>query len=185
MSRPGALEVAGYYPFPPQLLPALARLLQPAAADAHGNHALLLLDPCAGEGVAAAALARQLTPDTEPNLRAMVIACELEAERGDAAAPARRHAPARDGDGPARRCLHAGSRHARLAWCPCPVPQSSLRVRPRARPARAALAGALHAVAAARRGCPALRGPTPCPGGQRHVPGSTLRAGGLLSLPGP
>lgn len=84
MPRPASVEVGGFYAFPPHLLPALCRLLHAESTGTYGNHSLVLLDPCAGEGVAVAALARQLAADADPNLRATVIACELEAGRATA-----------------------------------------------------------------------------------------------------
>lgn len=84
MPRPASVEVGGFYAFPPHLLPALSRLLRAESTGTYGNHSLVLLDPCAGEGVAVAALARQIAADADPNLRATVIACELEAGRAAA-----------------------------------------------------------------------------------------------------
>ena len=49
MPRLESVAKGGYYPFPPEYIPAFASLFQPAPPGG------LLLDPCAGEGAALAA----------------------------------------------------------------------------------------------------------------------------------
>ena len=51
----GGIEKAGFYPYPPQALAQTCALL-----DTARSASLRLLDPCAGEGVALAAVAQRL-----------------------------------------------------------------------------------------------------------------------------
>ncbi len=50
--------VLGYFPMPPRVVAAIARHLAPSAGG--GQRVVRLLDPCAGEGLAATTLARAL-----------------------------------------------------------------------------------------------------------------------------
>ena len=78
--RPEALAVAGYYPFPAPLLPALAALVT-LEQSTIASHTLALADPCAGEGQAIAALACSLA-ERYPAIKSLrVTACEMEAGR--------------------------------------------------------------------------------------------------------
>jgi len=80
MARPASVEVAGYFPTPASVLPRIASLVSWPGGSGHG----VLLDPCAGEGQAIAALRRAWT---RPGSGAFghggppIVACELEAER--------------------------------------------------------------------------------------------------------
>ncbi len=58
MARLESAAKAGYYPTPPRVAAAIARLLTPARTG--GKQTLRLLDPCTGTGEAAATVARAL-----------------------------------------------------------------------------------------------------------------------------
>jgi Intein splicing domain/Uncharacterised methyltransferase family (DUF6094) len=78
--RPEALAVAGYYPFPAQLLPALADLI---AIDRRGpaHHTFTAADPCAGEGTAIFALLANLAERYSTLTHLELALCEMEATR--------------------------------------------------------------------------------------------------------
>ena len=75
MSRLESLAKAGYFPTPPRVVALIANHLVPATGQ--GRHVVRLLDPCAGMGEAAAALAQKL--------RAESYGIEINAERAQAA----------------------------------------------------------------------------------------------------
>jgi uncharacterized methyltransferase DUF6094 len=78
MARPQSVALAGYFPTPSTLLPRLASLVSFASqGDTH-----VLVDPCAGDGAAIAAL-RKLWFG-EPEEDSNVYAVELEGERAKA-----------------------------------------------------------------------------------------------------
>ena len=60
MARPAAQEVAGYFPSPPELVPRIARLVDPRPAPGHwdGVPTVCVADPCAGDGAAVLDLCR-------------------------------------------------------------------------------------------------------------------------------
>lgn len=98
MARPAAQAVAGFVPFPTDLLPSLASLVECGA----GDHCLV--DPCAGEGEAVFAIARHAVPPvwtedrgkTYPVHRDHIYTCEMEATRFEALRkrdPSHRHRP--------------------------------------------------------------------------------------------
>ena len=75
MSRLESVAKAGYYPTPPRVAAAVARFLVPKASGS--RRTIRLLDPCAGTGEAATALARALGAES--------FGIELNEERADAA----------------------------------------------------------------------------------------------------
>jgi hypothetical protein len=79
MARPGSVEVGGYYPTPVDVLPGIASIIAWPEGSAHG----LLLDPCAGEGEAIAAIRRAWAgrPSAYASSAPSVVACELETSR--------------------------------------------------------------------------------------------------------
>src|SRR3954454_824549 len=90
MARLGSQAVAGYYPFPSALLPAVAARLDLEAwgtdpTPVGAPPTLVALDPCCGEGVALLQLLQQaLGPrlaDADPPVQVQLYGCELEAHR--------------------------------------------------------------------------------------------------------
>jgi hypothetical protein len=85
MARPESIAVAGYFPAPPPVIAALGALLRPTppVLDDDGDpedRALAIVDPCAADGKAVAALAAGLT-EGRADLRVEQFVCELEATR--------------------------------------------------------------------------------------------------------
>src|SRR3954454_8858265 len=88
MARPESIALAGYFPAPRHLLPSLASLVGfrlPASEDRH-----VLVDPCAGDGEAIAALRDLWFGPTRTHQRygaldARIFAVELEKDRFKAA----------------------------------------------------------------------------------------------------
>lgn len=76
MARLASVAVAGYFPTPPELLPAIARLVAPSP----GLHGDAWVDPCAGRGEAIVGLLECLYGVKEA-ARLRVWTCELEATR--------------------------------------------------------------------------------------------------------
>src|SRR5271166_763154 len=83
MTRLSSVEKAGFYPYPPEHLPALASLFAPAASGK-------LLDPCAGAGEALYHLSQawKLTPYANELDDDRAAACEqrfgpLQSVHGD------------------------------------------------------------------------------------------------------
>lgn len=98
MARRRSIAKAGYFPLPLELIPALARLLEPRDPDAVGGggggspsrgfglrRRLVLIDPCAGDGAAVSSLARLIQPSD-------VLVAELEQGRAEALAATKFHA---------------------------------------------------------------------------------------------
>jgi hypothetical protein len=89
MARLGSQAVAGYYPFPPALLPAVAARLDLGAwrttTTTEVPPTFVALDPCCGEGVALLGLLQQaLGPGItgeNPAVHLQVYGCELETYR--------------------------------------------------------------------------------------------------------
>src|SRR5690349_13105888 len=90
MARLSSQAVAGYYPFPAALIPAVAARLDCSAwlitaTPADMPRTLVALDPCCGEGVALLQLLQQaLGPritDVDPPVQVQVYGCEMEAHR--------------------------------------------------------------------------------------------------------
>lgn len=80
MARLESVAVAGYYPTPPHLVPRIARMVRPEPVGEFS-----LLDPCAGDGEAICALARELfDEETRRASNVHVYACELERSRFEA-----------------------------------------------------------------------------------------------------
>lgn len=75
MARPQSIALAGYYPTPSSLLPRLASLV----SFAPQQKAHVLVDPCAGDGAAIAALRKHWFE--QPAENAAVYAVELEEQR--------------------------------------------------------------------------------------------------------
>ena len=74
MARLESRARAGFFPTPPRIAEAIAHHLMPDAdAGRHRSRVVRVLDPCAGTGAAAAAIARQL--------RAVTYGVELNDER--------------------------------------------------------------------------------------------------------
>ena len=78
MARPQSVALGGYFPTPSTLLPRLASLASFAPQDA--SH--VLVDPCAGDGAAIAALRKLWFPESP--CEASVYAVELEEKRAKA-----------------------------------------------------------------------------------------------------
>src|SRR5438552_1112474 len=74
MSRLESQAAAGFFPSPPRVVAALSRQLV-AAARADRRRVIRILDPCAGTGEPAAALAQTLGGES--------YAIEINAERAD------------------------------------------------------------------------------------------------------
>ncbi|HYN19417.1 MAG TPA: DUF6094 domain-containing protein [Thermoanaerobaculia bacterium] len=75
MARPQSIALGGYFPTPSTLLPRLASLVSFAPQDE--TH--VLVDPCAGDGAAIAALRSRWFE--QPDEDAAIVAVELEEER--------------------------------------------------------------------------------------------------------
>lgn len=76
MSRPESQALAGFFPTPIELLPTIAKLVTfPATTD---RDEISLLDPCAGDGTAIYALAKEWS---EPSRRIRIYAAEMEKSR--------------------------------------------------------------------------------------------------------
>jgi hypothetical protein len=78
MARPQSVALGGYFPTPSTLLPRLASLVSFESQD----EAHLLVDPCAGDGTAIAALRKLWFPESQHD--ASIQAVELEAQRAKA-----------------------------------------------------------------------------------------------------
>ena len=75
MARPESIALGGYFPTPSDLLPSLASLVRFESQD----RLHVLVDPCAGDGAAIAALRDRWFP--RPNRDVAVYAVELEEQR--------------------------------------------------------------------------------------------------------
>ncbi|HEX4495477.1 MAG TPA: DUF6094 domain-containing protein [Thermoanaerobaculia bacterium] len=75
MARPESIALAGYFPTPCDLLPSLASLVRFEPQD----RLHVLVDPCAGDGAAIAALRDRWFP--RPNRDVAIYAVELEEQR--------------------------------------------------------------------------------------------------------
>lgn len=82
MARPASIEVAGYYPAPPSVLPHFASLVAWPGGSARG----VLLDPCAGEGEAICSLRSAWSAASTSSYwpGPSIVACELEGDRAAA-----------------------------------------------------------------------------------------------------
>lgn len=85
MARPESQAIAGYYPTPHHLIPAIARLLTLERED---HSTPLLFDPCAGTGAALLELASSLLDLPAHRAARHCRGIELEATRGAALAAA-------------------------------------------------------------------------------------------------
>jgi hypothetical protein len=86
MARAASVAIGGYYPFPPELLAALAALVR---CDARPGARHAIADPCAGDGAAILDLARAWFPaPAQPTTRIaavsgpIVAVAEAEETRG-------------------------------------------------------------------------------------------------------
>ena len=80
-----ALAKGGYYPTPDIVVDQMAQMLDPASLGEPSGSELRLLDPCCGEGDAAARLLSALRASCDTNLNARCWGIELNRERAAAA----------------------------------------------------------------------------------------------------
>src|SRR6185295_4572508 len=88
MARPASVALGGYFPAPTHLLPSLASLVEFTLPESEDRH--VLVDPCAGDGLAIATLRDLWFGSTRANqhygvLDASILAVELEKQRFKAA----------------------------------------------------------------------------------------------------
>ena len=81
MARRESKALAGFFPCPPELVGPLATMLRPAWSS-DTNRELVVVDPCAGEGVALRALAEGLS--WGPAAHVVTFGCEMERGRWEA-----------------------------------------------------------------------------------------------------
>ena len=115
MPRYGADLVAGYFPYPDELLPQTAALVDASAILADPQAHIALVDVCAADGAALYALAEAwfgpLTPRDAARRRLRCYLAELEGERAAALKANTLH---RLGEGADRCALHTDA--FRLVW---------------------------------------------------------------------
>ena len=149
MARPESQAIAGYFPTPDHLVPAIASLV---ALERERYDRPVFFDPCAGTGSALVALAAAVL-DLAPAEAAPLLPgdrARSDPRRGPEPAPAARRRPERRRADLWHRCEPRGVR---------PLSQSTVRHRPRAPATRATLSRALHRRARPGRGAPLRRSP--------------------------
>ncbi|MBZ0090190.1 MAG: hypothetical protein K8H90_07415, partial [Thermoanaerobaculia bacterium] len=95
MARPESQAIAGYFPTPEHLVPAIASLV---ALERERYDRPIVFDPCAGTGAALVALAGAVLDLAPADAARYCLGIELEATRAEALARRLPHGGARSGD---------------------------------------------------------------------------------------